>query len=153
AQGIIQLNWQLGAGPLLDPPPGGCVLVVAAGTNVTLNSGVTNNPMPPPSYQWSYYGVPLPNATNSTLDFTPIQSSHAGSYSVVVSNAFGAAANICCVVVDPPLLRYQADLSGFPWLLNLSAAMLPGSIQVATNLLFPAAWQSVVTNITTNCNC
>jgi hypothetical protein len=150
---VIELNWQLGAPPLLDPPPSGCFQVVPAGTNVTLASGITNNPNPTPTYQWSCYGVPMPDATNSTLTFTPIQSTNAGVYTVITSNTFGVATNNCCVIVNPPKLRYQVDLTNAPALLNISAALLPGWLQAATNLSPPITWQNLVTNMTTNCNC
>ena len=128
-------------------------MMFAAGTNVTLTSGVTNNPAPAPSYQWYYCGAPLPNATNSTLAFTPIQSSDAGCYSVIISNVFGVVTNSCCVIVDPPQLRYQASMTKLPWLLNISAALLPGCVlQSAGSVGSPGAWENLVTNSATNCN-
>ena len=153
AQGVIEMNWQLGAPPLVDPAPSGCFLVVPAGTNVTLTAGITNNPVPAPSYQWFCSGALLPEATNSTLTFTPIQSTNAGVYTAVVSNLFGVSTNNCCVIVNPPHLRYQVDLTNSPALFNISAALLPGWIQSATNLSPPITWQNQVTNMTTNCNC
>ena len=150
---MIRLNWQLGAPPLLDPPDPNCALIFGAGTNVTLASGVTNAPMPPPTYQWSYYGVPLPGATNSVLKFTPIQSSNAGCYSVIVSNLFGVVTNSCCVIVNPPQLHYRASFTNTPWLLNISAVLPVGCVlQSATNLDPPIAWENLVTNTTFNCN-
>src|SRR5207237_1200305 len=126
AQGVIEMNWQLGSPPLLDPPASACFLVAPAGTNITLTSGLTNNPIPTPSYQWYCYGLPLTDATNATLILAPIQSTNAGFYTVIVSNSFGVATNSCCVIVNPPQLRYQVDLTNSPSVLNISAALLPG---------------------------
>jgi hypothetical protein len=148
------MNWQLGAPPILDPPQSACAAMYSAGTAVSLSAGVTNNPAPPPRYQWYCYGNPLTGATNSTLAFTHIQPSNAGPYSVIISNAFGIATNGCCVIVDPPQLRYQTSFTGSPWLLNISGALLPGCVlQAATNLSPVILWQNVYTNSVTNCNC
>jgi len=43
----------------------------------------------PSSYQWKLNGTNLPDATNAFLTLTNLEPSQAGSYSVVVSNAFG----------------------------------------------------------------
>jgi alpha-tubulin suppressor-like RCC1 family protein len=45
----------------------------------------------PFTYQWRFNGVDLPGATNAVLELNNLQFSQAGSYSVVVRNAFGAA--------------------------------------------------------------
>jgi hypothetical protein len=45
----------------------------------------------PLSYQWSFNGTNLVAATNSLLAITNVQLSDAGSYAVLVSNAFGVA--------------------------------------------------------------
>jgi hypothetical protein len=44
---------------------------------------------------------------------------------VIVSNAFGIVTNQCCLIVDPPILRYQADMSNNPALCKISAALMP----------------------------
>ncbi len=152
AQGAIKLNWQLGAAPIIPPAQSNCTLVVAAGDNVTLPSGVTNTPSPPPVCQWYYYGVPLPGQTNLTLSFMPIQSSNAGCYTIVLSNCFAVVTNKCCVIVNPPQLRWQAAMTDPPWLLNISASLPPGCVlQSTTNLSPPITWENLVTNTTTNC--
>ncbi len=150
--GIINFNWQLGIPPILDITKSNCTLVFPAGTNVTLISGVTNG-IPAPGYQWYFCGTPLPNATNSTLSFTPIHSSDAGCYSVVASNFAGVLTNQCCVIVDPAELRFQVDWEAFPPACNISGALLGGAVlQSATSLTPLISWQNVVTNLTTNCN-
>jgi len=152
AQGVIRFNWQLGSAPIIAPSQSNCTLVASVGANVTLNSGMTNNPSPRPSCQWYYYGVAIPDATNSTLTLNPLQSSNAGFYTVVLSNCFAVVTNNCCLVVDPPSLRWQAALSSPPWLLNISSVLLPGWVlQSTTNLFPPISWENLTTNTTTNC--
>jgi len=41
------------------------------------------------SYQWFFHGALLPAQTNATLTITNVQFTHAGAYSVRVSNSFG----------------------------------------------------------------
>jgi hypothetical protein len=95
----------------------------------------------------------MQDRTNSTIPFTSIQCSNAGCYSVVVSNVFGVVTNECCVIVDPPMLRYQPDYSIVPPVCNITAALLPGTIlQSATNITPIISWQNLATNSITNCN-
>jgi trimeric autotransporter adhesin len=49
----------------------------------------------PLKYQWLGNGAPLPNATNTMLSLTNLQTAQAGSYAVIVSNQFG-------VITSPP---------------------------------------------------
>ncbi len=58
-----------------------------AGTNATLIA--TAEAGDAFTYQWLFNGEPLPQATNAILAFSPVLPSHAGGYSVMVSNAFG----------------------------------------------------------------
>ena len=46
---------------------------------------------PPLSYQWQFFGLDLPGATNAALVLTNVQVSDTGPYEVIVSNAFGVA--------------------------------------------------------------
>jgi len=64
---------------------------VIAGTNVTLQ--VAAGGQPPFSYQWQFGGTNLLAATGPALLVTNIQLSQAGTYSVVVSNDYGAVTN------------------------------------------------------------
>ena len=137
---------------MIDPAHSNCTVVVVTNTNFTLISGVTNA-SPAPTYQWYYYGALMADQTNSSVSFSPIQSTNAGCYSVVASNAFGIVTNQCCVIVDPPVLRYQPDYRLVPPVCNLTAALLPGTIlQGATNVTPVISWQNLATNSTTNCN-
>lgn len=48
---------------------------------------------PPPRYQWSVNGNPVPGGTNSTLTLPAVQPAQAGDYVVTVSNAAGSVAS------------------------------------------------------------
>ena len=59
-----------------------------------------------PQYQWAKNGVPLSGATQAALTLPGITDADAGSYSVVVSNAYGSATSATAVlrVWDPPVI-------------------------------------------------
>jgi uncharacterized repeat protein (TIGR01451 family) len=63
----------------------------------------------PLSYQWSFNGTNLPDATNSLLVLTNVQLSDGGSYAVAVSNAFGSeeSSNAVLSVGEPPTIVVQ----------------------------------------------
>src|SRR5688572_20819706 len=67
---------------ILSPPQS---LEVVAGTNHAGFSVSAGNG--PHTFQWRWYGGPIPGATNSTLVLTNLDIHDAGGYSVVVSNA------------------------------------------------------------------
>ena len=75
------------------PPLLGQILLNPAiiGSNARLKATVISTT--PVSYQWFLNGVAVSDATNSSLLLTNVQFSQAGSYSLVVSNAFGSATN------------------------------------------------------------
>ena len=70
---------------LIQTPPQS--QTVAGGTNTTF--GVTAIGQGPFRYQWQTNGVALAGATTNSLVLTNVQMNQAGSYSVIVSNAFG----------------------------------------------------------------
>ena len=63
-------------------------LTVVAGENASFN--VVADGSAPLHYQWKFNGEIIPNATGSTFTRSNAQPSHAGSYSVVVTNAAGS---------------------------------------------------------------
>jgi len=75
-------------------PAGGTVI---AGTNITLTAAAIGTP--PLSYQWSLNGTLIFGATQSALSLSNIQAAVAGTYSVVVSNAFGVTQSGDAVVM------------------------------------------------------
>jgi len=96
------------------------------------------------SYQWYMNGTAIDGATNATLDFTSIQFTNGGLYSVVVSSAFGIVTNVAAQVVVNP-----ADVSlGFSPTLTISGeAGYSYIIQSSTNLTDTNAWVTL-TNLT-----
>jgi alpha-tubulin suppressor-like RCC1 family protein len=95
-----------------------------AGTNVTFQmaaSGAT-----PMAYQWRLNGANLPGAVNATLALTGVLGAQAGSYSAVVSNAYGSAtsANAVLTVLDPWITSQPKNLTvtaGAPASFSVSA--------------------------------
>ncbi len=60
-------------------------------SGASFDFGVTAIGPPPLNYQWYKNGAAIAGATNSTLGYGYLRLSDAGSYEVVVTNAFGAA--------------------------------------------------------------
>lgn len=75
---------------------------VNSGANVSFS--VTATGSAPLTYQWRFNGSNINNATNSTYSISNVQSSHAGQYSVRVTNAAGnvTSANATLTVNIPP---------------------------------------------------
>jgi hypothetical protein len=68
-------------------------------------------------YQWQLGGTPIPNATNTTLVITNVQTANAGDYLVIVTNAFGIATSATATLTVVPITpgSYQAAVvSGSP---------------------------------------
>jgi alpha-tubulin suppressor-like RCC1 family protein len=86
---------------------------VPAGTNVTFTATATGTPVV--HFQWLFNSNGIPNATNFTLVLTNVQTDNAGSYNVVVSNAFGVtnSTNATLTVTSaPPFLAAQPRATG-----------------------------------------
>ena len=64
-------------------------LTTNQGATVAFNVAATGTA--PLSYQWSFNGNAIPNATTSSLTLTGVQPANAGAYLVVVTNVAGAA--------------------------------------------------------------
>ncbi len=80
----------------------------AAGNKVTFN--VVAAGTPPLSYQWCSNLVIIPGATNATYAITNVQSNHAASYSVLVSNAYGQCISsnaVLAVIPSGPVIQIQ----------------------------------------------
>lgn len=90
AAGSTHALAQIGDGPPLITTPFGRCAVVAGGTAYFHVGAVGRWPL---HYQWRANGVDLPGATNATLVLRDVQPDDARSYSVVVSNEWGAAAS------------------------------------------------------------
>jgi len=80
---------------------------VAAGDVV--NFSVVHSGSQPFTYQWQINGVPVPAATNSSLNLFNVQFLQAGNYSVVISNDAGGviSSNALLQVTSPPIITAQ----------------------------------------------
>ncbi len=68
------------------------------------------------NYQWQFFGTNIPDATNSSLSIPETLLSHAGPYSVVVSNTRGSAASSNILEVVPILITSNpAKTFAFMW--------------------------------------
>ena len=67
----------------------------------------------PFTYQWYCNGLAIANATNSTLTFSSLNTSDAGSYTVTVSNSTGAVtSNAAVLTVNPVVTNTGSRLTG-----------------------------------------
>jgi hypothetical protein len=60
-----------------------------------------------PAYQWRHDGSPIANATAATYSIVQVTDTDAGSYDVVVTNAYGAVTSappVTLTVIDPALI-------------------------------------------------
>jgi hypothetical protein len=65
---------------------------VELGTNVSLDGAAMG--AEPMSYRWLHDGTELPDRSSPQLSLTNLSSADLGTYSVIVSNAFGTATNV-----------------------------------------------------------
>ncbi len=95
-----------GGAPILVTQPQ--VQIVDAGANVSFTASALGSW--PLSYQWFIGDSPISNGINATLTLTGVQPAQAGSYHVVVTNAYGAAVSsnaLLTVLTYPPTLTLQ----------------------------------------------
>jgi hypothetical protein len=97
-------NRSLGVPPAITNQPLGQTVAIGQTAQFTLGASGSS----PLAYQWRKAGVSLAQQTNATLTISNVQSADAGSYSVVVTNAYGSAtsSNAVLTVVPPPQLRF-----------------------------------------------
>jgi alpha-tubulin suppressor-like RCC1 family protein len=98
------------------------------GTNVTFQ--VTASGASPLGYQWRLNGAGLQGAVNSTLTVTNAQAAQAGSYSVLVYNAYGSviSSNAVLTVLDPWITTQPKNLmvtAGAPASFSVTAVGTP----------------------------
>ena len=81
----------IGSPPVVLTPPSS--QEASLGQTVTFTASATGSP--PLTYQWWFNGSPVPGAGTTWLQLTDVQLTQAGSYCLVITNAFGA-------VTSPP---------------------------------------------------
>ncbi len=123
--------------------------IVIVGADLTLSAAATGTP--PLFYQWLKDGVPVPDATNTTLTFNPVDLTNGGRYSVVVTNAAGSTTSLPATnvvghaAIAPPVRQPAQTLQTTGFQLSLSGEMGRSfRVQVTYDLL---TWQDV-TNFT-----
>ena len=106
----------------------------AVGTTATFTVAVAGSL--PLAYQWRFNGASLANGgtisgvTSTILTIGSVQTNHAGSYSVVVTNSVGSATSSVAVltVIQPPSLASALGDPGFVWTTGGAAPWFPQSI-------------------------
>lgn len=122
----------------LAPAPGFLVSPASqtwvAGTNASLSASVVG--LPPLAYQWQLSGTNLPTATNRTLSFAPVTTNTAGNYSLIITNAYGAATSSVAVVT----VVVRATLTAQP---TNQTVLSGGSVSFSATASgnSPLAWQ------------
>ena len=102
------------------------------GGSVTFTVGVTG--AEPLSYQWSFDNNPIPSATNATYSIASIQASNGGSYTVVITNAYGMTnATATLTVATPPsnVIIFPASQTVFEGVTASFTATASGTIPLA----------------------
>jgi len=116
------------APPTPTPPQPVAPAIVLQPVAETVNPGasaafwIAASGLPPPSYQWSFAGTPIPGATSSLLEVPNVQASDAGSYTVTVTNSAGMATS------NAAMLTVSASATGNP----LSITQQPASQTIAS---------------------
>ncbi len=93
---------------VIIPPPATITTQPVSRTNVAgtvATFSMTATGAPPLSYQWTFNGGSITDATNTTLTISNVQPIHAGAYAVLVSNPGGVTNSvdaILTVVLPPP---------------------------------------------------
>ncbi|THU41213.1 DNRLRE domain-containing protein [Niastella caeni] len=86
-------------GPVITTQPQS--ISVSQGNTATFSVTATGNPAP--TYQWRRNGTNISGATSATYSITNVQPSHAGTYSVVVTNSAGSVtSNNATLTVTQP---------------------------------------------------
>jgi hypothetical protein len=66
----------------------------------------------PLRYQWRFEGTNIPGATNPVLTLSPMTTNLLGSYSVTISNAFGAVLSPEATLAQGPVFAWGSNASG-----------------------------------------
>ena len=81
---------------------------------------------PPLDYQWWFNDTAIPGETNAILAISGLQTTHAGSYSVVVTNGFGSVTSsvVNLVIYPPQAVVFSDDFdtnTAAQWVVNSSS--------------------------------
>jgi hypothetical protein len=139
---VVRLTFNAQALSIVSPPQS---LTVAAGASARFDVLVSG--VPPFSYQWLFAGNPILNAVNQDLTLLSASLTNAGSYRVVVTNAYLSVTSVSAVltVITPPVLSIAATSTN----LLITCRGDPARthrLDCTTNLGPGAIWTPVVTN-------
>jgi len=110
--------------PIIYSPPAGQPILV--GSNAAFNVGAVGGAL---SYQWQFDNAILPGATNSSLALTNLVLTNAGTYAVLVSNAFGSSLSAGAqLTIVPPGINTDGSSDLTDSSVTLSGDVVPGSI-------------------------
>ena len=124
-----------GAPAIVNPPVSQTVM---AGDTVTFS--VTGRGTPAPETQWYFGGAEYPDATNSTLIFTNVSPTNAGTYFVVLTNSNGiATSEVATLTVTAPILASTGSTGLFTnSILGLTTNPPTETMLLNSSLFFPS---------------
>jgi sugar lactone lactonase YvrE len=98
--GVITLNWQLSALPVITTQPIGVVATAGIATSLkaqAVSAGI-------PSYTWYKDGAAIPGGSDGTLTLSNPTATDAGNYNVVIANQAGSVTSttVTLTVLIPP---------------------------------------------------
>ncbi|MGH7991907.1 MAG: immunoglobulin domain-containing protein [Limisphaerales bacterium] len=108
---VLAINTNPVAPVFISQPASQVVVIGGTASFSALAAGTA-----PIGYQWSKDSTPIPGATSTTLNLTNVQSTDAGSYSVMASNAVSTATSDpaqLTVTATVPVANSDYDLVGF----------------------------------------
>lgn len=117
AQQVSELYFSANIAPSIVAQPKAPDRELSEGNAATLSVSATGTP--PLTYQWRKGGQALPGKTSAELSFSSVTTADAGSYDVVISNAFGSvtssAVTLTIKAADTiaPVLQYAAGNAAF----------------------------------------
>ena len=93
--------------PVIAVQPASQTVIADASATIEVAAGGTA----PLGYQWMFNGTNLAGAVNATLMLTNLQAAEAGSYTVLVTNAYGSvlSSNAVLTVLDPWIVGQPKD--------------------------------------------
>jgi alpha-tubulin suppressor-like RCC1 family protein len=105
----------------------------------------------PATYQWQLNGSNIPAATTSYLMLSPIRWTNAGTYRVIISDAFGAVLGPATVLnILPPVLQFDMSASSYQATNGVFQLHILGSSGTAKTILYSSPdlvqWSPLLTN-------
>ena len=143
--GLAQVRPPPATSPAISSGPDSITNVVGENATFTVSATGTG----PLGYQWRFNDAAIAAASASAYTRTNVQSSHAGGYSVVVSNVAGmvTSATALLTVIQPPHLELMTVLPGGSFQFQVSGSPGQYAVDATTNLF---NWDELTNLTTTN---